>query len=240
MDDLPEKRPPEDQGISFDIFTVLGHDLKSPLNAVESYLEIIRNRVLGDDLDPYGPIMENAVARLHVMRELITDVVDWARIHQTASPRVLTPLNISRTAHAVLDGFAKEAQARNIAVTADIEDGLTMTAAAKEIDLILRHLISNAIKYNKDNGSVSLTIKKEDSHIAVEVTDTGIGLSAEEQERLFGEFVRIKNSNTQDIRGTGLGLAIIKKLVELYRGTVSVKSEPDAGSTFSFVLFPGD
>jgi signal transduction histidine kinase len=85
-----------------------------------------------------------------------------------------------------------------------------------------------------------LTLKKADAHIAVEVTDTGIGVSHEEQERLFGEFVRIKNSKTQDIRGTGLGLAIVKKLVDLYRGTVSLKSEPDNGSTFSLILFPGE
>jgi two-component system phosphate regulon sensor histidine kinase PhoR len=240
MDDLPEKRPPADQGISFDIFTVLGHDLKSPLNAVESYLEIMRNRVLGDVLDPYMPILQNSVARLHQMRELITDVVDWARIQQPSSSRFLTALDVSKTARAIMDGYVKEAQERNIIISADIEDGLFMKAVAREIELIFRHLISNAIKYNKENGSVSLTIKKTDSHIAVKLTDTGIGLSAEEQARLFGEFVRIKNNKTQDIRGTGLGLAIVKKLVDLYQGTVSVESEPDNGSIFSLILFPGE
>lgn len=240
MDDLPEKRPPADQGISFDIFTVLGHDLKSPLNAVESYLEIMRNRVLGDVLDPYMPILENSVARLNQMRELITDVVDWARIQQPSSSRSLTALDVSKTARAILDGYVKEAQTRNIAISTDIEDGLSIKAVAREIELIFRHLISNAIRYNKDKGSITLTIKREDSHIAVKMTDTGIGLSAEEQARLFGEFVRIKNSKTQDIRGTGLGLAIVKKLVELYQGTVSVESEPDNGSIFSLILFPGE
>ena len=240
MDDLPEKRPPADQGISFDIFTVLGHDLKSPLNAVESYLEIMRNRVLGDVLDPYMPILENSVARLHQMRELITDVVDWSKIQQPSSSRPFTTLDVSKMARAIMDGYVKEAQERNIIISVDIEDGLFMKAVAREIELIFRHLISNAIKYNKENGSVSLTIKKIDSHIAVKLTDTGIGLSAEEQARLFGEFVRIKNNKTQDIRGTGLGLAIVKKLVDLYQGTVSVESEPDNGSIFSLILFPGE
>jgi signal transduction histidine kinase len=240
MEDQPEKRQSTDQGISIDIFTVMGHDLKSPLNAVESYLEIMRNRVLGDVLDPYMPILENSVARLHQMRELITDVVDWAGIQQPSSSRFLTALDISKTARAIMDGYVKEAQTRNIAISTDIEDGLSMKAVAREVELIFRHLISNAIKYNKENGSVSLTIKKADSHIAVKVTDTGIGLSAEEQARLFGEFVRIKNNKTQDIRGTGLGLAIVKKLVDLYQGTVSVESEPDNGSIFSLILFPGE
>ena len=236
MEDQPGKSPSADQGISIDIFTVLGHDLKSPLNAVESYLEIIRDRVLGDALDPYMPILENSVARLHQMRELITDVVDWSKIQQPSSSRPFTTLDVSKMARAIMDGYVKEAQERNIIISADIEDGLFMKAVAREIELIFRHLISNAIRYNKDNGSITLTIKKEDSHIAVKMTDKGIGLSAEEQARLFGEFVRIKNSKTQDIRGTGLGLAIVKKLVELYQGTVSVESEPDGGTTFFLLL----
>jgi len=240
MDDLPEKKQSTDQGPTIDIFTVLGHDLKSPLNAVESYLEILRNKVLGDGLDPYMQILENSITRLHQMRELITDVVDWSKIQQPSSFRSLTTLDVSKTARTILDGYVKEAQGRNIAISADIEDGLFMKAAAREIELIFRHLISNAIRYNKDNGSITLSIKKVDSHIAVKVADTGIGLSSEDQARLFQEFVRIKNSKTQDIRGTGLGLAIIKKLVELYQGTVSVESEPDNGSIFSLILFPGE
>jgi signal transduction histidine kinase len=240
MEDQPGKGPSTDQGISIDIFTVLGHDLKSPLNAVESYLEILRNKVLGDGLDPYMQILENSVARLHQMRELITDVVDWSKIQQPSSSRPLTTLDISKMAQSIMDSYVKEAQGRNITLSGDIEDGLFMKAVARDIELIFRHLISNAIRFNKDNGSVTLTIKKTDSHISVKVADTGIGLSAEDQARLFQEFVRIKNTKTQDIRGTGLGLAIVKKLVELYQGTVSLRSEPDIGTTFSLILFSGD
>jgi signal transduction histidine kinase len=240
MEDQPGKSPSAKQGLSLDVFTVMGHDLKSPLNAVESYLEILRNKVLGDDLAPYMQILENSITRLHQMRELITDVVDWSKIKQPSTFRALITLDISKIARAILDGYVKEAQERNIIISADIEDGLFMKAVAREIELIFRHLISNAIKYNKDNGSITLNIKRTDAHIAVRVADTGIGLSTEDQVHLFQEFIRIKNSKTQDIRGTGLGLAIVKKLVELYQGTVSLKSEPDKGSIFSLILFPGE
>jgi signal transduction histidine kinase len=111
-----------------------------------------------------------------------------------------------------------------------------MKAEGREIELIVRHLVDNAFKYNRDNGSVSVTMKRAGPHISLNVADTAIGMNAEEQARLFGEFVRIKNSKTQDIRGTGLGLAIIKKLSELYQGTVSVESEPDRGTTFSLLI----
>ncbi len=72
------------------------------------------------------------------------------------------------------------------------------------------------------------------------MSDTGIGMTPEEQARLFQEFVRIKNSRTHDIKGTGLGLAIVKKLLDPYRGTISVESEPDKGTSFSLVLFSGN
>jgi two-component system phosphate regulon sensor histidine kinase PhoR len=239
MDDHPGVRQSSDKRVSIDIFTVLGHDLKSPLSAVESYLEIILNRVLGDGLDPYMPILENSIARLHQMRELITDVVDWSKIQQPSSSRSLSAMDASKTVRRILDGYVKEAQGRNITVSADIEDGLTMKAASNEIELIVRHLVDNAIKYNRDNGSVRITLKRAGPNIALNVADTGIGMTAEEQARLFVEFVRIKNSQTQDIKGTGLGLAIMKKLIALYQGTVSVESEPNIGTTFSVILACG-
>jgi len=179
------------------IFTVLGHDLKSPLNAVESYLDIMRDRALGDALDPYMPILENAIARLHQMRELITDVVDWSRIQAPSPSRELITLDVSKTAHAVLDRFMEEARARGITITADIEEGLTIEAAAGDIDLALKHLIDNALHYNHDGGSISVAIQRAGPSITVVVADTGIGMTVEEQSCLFQEFVRIRNDKTR-------------------------------------------
>lgn len=148
-------------------------------------------------------------------------------------------LDISKTAWLILDGYMNEAQSRNISISADIENGITMKTEAGEIELMVRHLMDNALRYNRDNGSVCVTIKRAGPHIILSVADTGIGMNDEELSRLFGEFIRIKNSKTQDIRGTGLGLAIIKKISELYQGTVPVQSEPDRETTFSVSLACG-
>lgn len=207
---------------------------------VEQYLEILHTRVLGENIDPYLPIVEKSITRLHQMRELITDVVDWAKIQAPSQERLLMKLDISRAANALVEEYRKEAQARHIEIASEIEDALTMKGVAWEIDLILRHLLTNAVKYNKDGGRVAVSLKKADSRLAVSVTDTGIGLTADEQARIFHEFVRIKKRETQDIRGTGLGLAIVKQLADLYGGTVSVKSEENKGSTFSVSLCCGD
>lgn len=241
MKDHPKDKPSGETGASFDLFTVLGHDLKSPLNAVESYLEIIHDKVLGEEIDPYLPIVDNSISRLHQMRELITDVVDWSKILSTSSlPRSLAVVDVSKAARAILEGYRKEAEERNMAISSDMEDALTMKASAREIDLILRHLISNALRYNNDGGRIDVTVKKAGPRIAVSVSDNGMGMTREDQSLIFQEFVRIKNEKTRDIRGTGLGLAIVGRLVDAYHGTISVESEEGRGTTFTLTFPCGD
>lgn len=229
-----------DKAGTFDIFTVLGHDLKSPLNAVDQYLQIIRDKMLGDTIDPYLEVVERSLARLNQMRELISDVTDWAKIQASTTPRSLAVVDLSSAARAVLDGYQNEAKKREIIMSSEIEDGLTMLASAWEIDLILRHLISNAIRYNRAGGAVVFRMRKAGPQILVDISDTGIGMSAEEQGQLFREFGRIKNRDTQSIKGTGLGLVIVKELLRRYQGTIAVESSPGQGTTFSLRLACAD
>ena len=116
-----EQKAPEKKGVAIDLFTVLGHDLKSPLNAVESYLELIHGKVLGEQVDAYMPIVENSIVRLHLMRELITDVVDWSRLQDPSGQRSPTPLDVSGTVRVVLDGLLNKTGPRGISVSAEIE-----------------------------------------------------------------------------------------------------------------------
>ncbi len=227
-----EQKAPEKKGVAIDLFTVLGHDLKSPLNAVESYLELIHGKVLGEQVDAYMPIVENSIARLHLMRELITDVVDWSRLQDPSGQRSPTPLDVSGTVRVVLDGLLNKAGPRGISVSAEIEEGITIPAVAREMKLLAGHLVVNAIKYNRNQGSVQVQLKRDGIKVILSVADTGIGIAPEDQTVLFREFMRIRNSQTQEIRGTGLGLAIVKKIVDIYGGTVQVESEPGKGSTF--------
>jgi signal transduction histidine kinase len=96
--------------------------------------------------------------------------------------------------------------------------------------------VSNAVKYNKDNGRVDVMLSRDDGTITIEVKDTGIGMTKEEATKLFNDFVRIKNASTSGILGSGLGLSIVKKLALLYEGNAKVDSEPDVGSTFTVTL----
>ena len=118
----------------------------------------------------------------------------------------------------------------------DASGPVRLTADRGEIEMILNNLVSNAVKYNRDGGRVSVRLTREADRVTIAVRDTGIGLTPEEAARLFGEFVRIRNAKTQDILGSGLGLSIVKKLACLYGGEATVVSQSGVGSTFAVVL----
>ena len=129
-----------------------------------------------------------------------------------------------------------EADARNIALRVHADGDVALTADAGEIEMLLNNLISNAVKYNRDGGSVDVTVACHASRATITVADTGIGMASDEVGRIFDEFTRIKNEQTNHIPGSGLGLSIVKKLVQLYDGEVKVESRLQVGTTFTVVL----
>ena len=128
------------------------------------------------------------------------------------------------------------ARARNIEIALHADRPVPMTADRSEIEIIFNNLISNAVKYNRDNGTVDIRIEPRGEEIVLTVDDTGIGMTPEETARLFGDFVRIKNDKTRNILGSGLGLSIVRKLAQMYGGDATVVSRPDVGSTFTVTL----
>jgi two-component system, sensor histidine kinase and response regulator len=125
---------------------------------------------------------------------------------------------------------------RDVKMTLNEPHDITMCADPDEMEIIFNNLISNAIKYNKDGGTVDCHIEESDKNIVITVKDTGIGMSDADMEKLFQDFVRIRNEKTKNITGSGLGLSIVKKLAENYRGKIEVSSIPDKGSIFVVTL----
>jgi signal transduction histidine kinase len=117
-----------------------------------------------------------------------------------------------------------------------LKHGLFIKADPEEIRRVFTNLISNAIKYNKYEGNIDISCVEDGRWVKVTVKDTGIGMTADEKDRLFQEFFRAKNKFTRDITGTGLGLAILKKIVDEYAGRITVETEFGKGSTFTVYL----
>lgn len=125
---------------------------------------------------------------------------------------------------------------KDVDIYLNTKEPLMMKADPGEIEIIMNNLISNAVKYNKTGGRVDIFIENLKEKVRIAVSDTGIGLSDEDKNRIFDDFVRIKNQQTRNITGSGLGLSIVKKIVDMYQGSIEVQSEPGQGSAFTITL----
>ncbi len=236
---MTRKLNKEGRQIRFQFLSVLSHELKAPLNAIEGYLRIMEERQAGNDLDGYNKIIERSLVRVRGMRNLIMDLLDLTRIESGKKKREVAPVNLTEIARMSIDTMGPISIQKDVKIHLDAPGEVIIEADREEMEIIFNNLLSNAIKYNIEGGRVDCLIKDEHGAVTVTVNDTGIGIPEEEIPKLFQEFVRIKSDKTKHISGSGLGLSIIKRLARLYKGEISVKSKPGVGSSFT-VKFPNN
>ena len=226
----------EKRQVRFQFISVLAHELKAPLAAVEGYLQILKDGVVPPGSEKSVEMLSRSLLRIEGMRKLIGDLLDLTRIESGQKTREITLVDVATVARRAIETAATAAVARGITVELHVPGEVAIFADVGELEIILNNLVSNAVKYNRDGGRVEVTVEPLAAGARIEVADTGIGMSEEERAKLFGEFVRIKNAKTRAILGSGLGLSIVRKLAGLYHGDVTVASRPDEGSTFTVTL----
>jgi signal transduction histidine kinase len=231
-----EKLAREKRRVRFEFISVLAHELKSPLNAVESYLNVLSDPAMAEDREQYGTFIYRCKRRVSYMRKMINDLLDMTYIESGEKQRQLEELNVTELAKEAIDTNRESAAERNIHMELHAEEEVPMVADSGELQIVINNLITNAIKYNRDEGRVDVFISADDETVSIAVSDTGIGMTEEERGKLFQDFARIKNEKTKDILGSGLGLSTVKKIAQLYSGSVEVESVPEEGSTFTVLL----
>jgi signal transduction histidine kinase len=229
---MTQKMKEEGKEIRFQFLSVLSHELKSPINAIEGYLRMMQEKQIGDNVDDYKEMIDRSIERIKGMRSLILDLLDLTRMESGKKKRDLRKTDVAEIAKNVIDSIEPLAIQRNIKIHFETEENTYMNADKSELEIIINNLVSNAVKYNVESGKVFVKIFHSDNQLQIIVQDTGIGMSQEEMDLLFQDFVRIKNEKTKYVTGSGLGLSIAKKMTELYGGTIKVESEADKGSTF--------
>lgn len=215
---------------------VVAHELRAPVAAIQSYLKLL--------LEGYVPperqteIIGKAERRARDQLELIGDLLDLARLRDASIEVPRVPVDISVPLREIVDMMGARAGEKDLTVTVQVEPDLPpININAENARRLWTNLISNAIKYNKPGGTVQITVGREaDSEIISAVSDTGIGISPESQERIFEDFVRTDQAKKVEPHGTGLGLSIAKRIVENCGGRIWVESETGKGSTFTFTL----
>jgi signal transduction histidine kinase len=233
---MTHKMKEEGKQIRFQFLSVLSHELKSPLNAIEGYLKIMEEKQVGENINDYASMIDRSLVRIKGMRNLIIDMLDLTRLESGKKSRHISVVDLNFLAKMAIDTIKPLAIQSNIKLNAEIDDVVNINADSDEIEIIFNNLLSNAVKYNRENGEINFIVKRNIKGVEIIVQDSGIGMAKEDIPKLFSEFSRIKTVETRHISGTGLGLSITKKMVELYNGTIEVDSEPNVGTTFKIKL----
>jgi signal transduction histidine kinase len=214
----------------------MSHELRTPLNAILGYSELVLD-------DIYGAVPEKARAALERVQSngkhllgLINDVLDLAKIEAGRLTLSLADYSMDEVVASVVAVVEALAAEKHLALTVEVPSDLPIGHGDEQrIRQVLLNLVSNAIKFT-DAGEVTITARVGDGAFQVAVSDTGPGISAEDQAKLFQEFQQADSSSTRKKGGTGLGLAISKRFIDLHGGRIWVETAPGQGSTFTFEL----
>ncbi|HAN18731.1 MAG: hypothetical protein A2X13_13085 [Bacteroidetes bacterium GWC2_33_15] len=233
---VTKKLKQEGKEIRYQFLSVLSHELKSPLNAIEGYLRIMQEKQAGSRIEDYEQMIDRSLQRVKGMRNLIMDLLDLTKIKFEKKTEKFQMLKLKEIAQYAIEAINPYAIQKDIHFSLREDDEVTINADPGDIEIIFNNLISNAVKYNKEGGVVDIELKNEKEKISIQIKDSGIGLNKDEITQLFNEFYRVKNEQTRHISGSGLGLPIVKRVVDLYHGDIHIESEPGIGSTFTVVL----
>jgi len=211
------------------------HDLRAPLTFITGYIELVLEQELGPITERQRKSLEIVLDKASLLARMANEIVMLERPQLDLD--TLIPTLLPHLARAALQGAEAVAQAAHITLRAEIADDIPQTfAAPQQLMHVFDNLLSNAIKYSPGGGTVTLSIKFVGDAIQVAVQDEGIGISKEDQSRIFERFYQVNPASRQRSNSFGLGLAIVKEIVEAHGGKVWVKSKVNQGSTFYFTL----
>ena len=208
----------------------VSHELKTPLTSINGFAQLVANGMAADEesIREYAKRISEESDRL---MGLINDTLMLSELEQISIDETIENVDIVKVTEDVLHLLEDNIVKRNLKV--HVSGAAEMMANKNRIRELILNLCDNAIKYNKEDGSVDIRLSEQDAFVKIEVQDTGIGVPADEANRIFERFYRAKNSGGSTVSGTGLGLAIVKHIVALYEGELTLESRLGEGSRFT-------
>jgi two-component system, OmpR family, phosphate regulon sensor histidine kinase PhoR len=220
-----------------DFVANVSHELRTPVTIIKGYAETLLSGEISSNAERANRFVGIIHEHSERLANLIADLLSISEIESGELSLDLAPLRIEGVAKRVATLLEPKARAKGIRIDCTgLETAPSVLADHGRIEQVLVNLLDNAIKYTPENGAVIISARDERDKLRVSVTDTGIGIPANELSRVFERFYRVDKGRSRDEGGTGLGLSIVKHIVQLHGGTATVESTPGAGSTFSFTL----
>jgi signal transduction histidine kinase/DNA-binding response OmpR family regulator len=216
----------------------MSHELRTPLNSIIGFSEILLDESVGElTLDERREFLGNILSSGRHLLGLINDILDLSKVEAGRMELQPEAFAIAEMINGVLNTIKPLAVRKQIGIEVAIDPALaSIVADPAKAKQILYNLLSNAVKFTPERGHVGVRASQDEEGVRFAVWDTGIGIKAEDQRRIFEEFQQVETTTARQYEGTGLGLALAKKFVELHGGRIWVESELGKGSTFTFRL----
>ena len=220
-----------------DFVANVSHELKTPLASIKAYAETLRLGAINDQ-EKNLQFVDQIETQAELLNLQIQDLLEIARIESGSAAFIMENVDISHLCKESLENLQAQATQRGVELRLNArEQPLIASAESNGVTTIVNNLVSNAIRYTPADGQVTVITRREAEWVIIEVIDTGIGISQEQQTRVFERFYRVDRARSRDLGGTGLGLAIVKHLTQSLGGKVELESQIGKGSTFR-VWFP--
>ncbi|MCP4886966.1 MAG: PAS domain-containing sensor histidine kinase [Planctomycetaceae bacterium] len=214
----------------------ISHEFKTPLAAIKGYAETVE-LAIKDDPKAAAYFLAQIQTQCQRLERLIADMMQLARAQSGRSQMRITDISLSQVIAEAINSNAPVAEANGIELIVDLPaTDVVLKADHEAILTIANNLISNAIRYTPKDGEINVSYRLEETFCTLVVKDTGVGITASDQKRIFERFYRVEKSRSTDDGGTGIGLSVVKNLAEALGGEVTVNSQPGSGSTFEVRL----
>lgn len=214
----------------------MSHELRTPLNAILGYTELVLDGIYGEPTERMRDVLERVEVNGRHLLGLINDVLDLSKIEAGQLALAVGDYSMSEVVHSVFTAVEPLASGKKLALTVELPPELPVGRGdERRLAQVLLNLVGNAIKFT-DAGEIAIRASAVNGSYKIAVSDTGPGVSAADQRKIFEEFKQADDSSTRKKGGTGLGLTISKRIVEMHGGRIWVESEPNRGSTFAFAL----
>jgi len=214
----------------------MSHELRTPLNAIIGFSEVLTDRMFGELNEKQEEYLKDINASGIHLLSLINDILDLSKIEAGRMELELTDFDLPTALDNALMLVRERAQRRSLMLHKDVDAGVgQIQGDERKIRQVVLNLLSNAIKFTPEGGRIDLAAVTKGEFVEVSVSDTGVGIAPEDQEKVFEEFRQVGTADKK-AEGTGLGLTLCRKFIELHGGRISLKSQVDVGSRFTFTI----
>ena len=215
----------------------MSHELRTPLNAIIGFSEVLLDRLFGDLNAKQEEYLQDVLESGRHLLSLINDILDLSKVEAGHMELEVGRFALPEILENGLTMIRERAGRHGIALSLEVDPAIDVIEAdERKVKQVVFNLLSNAVKFTPDGGKVGIRVGRNEAGVWITVWDTGIGITPENQERIFEEFQQVEGVYTEKREGTGLGLALAKKFVELHGGQLWVESEAGQGSRFTFTL----